>query len=190
MDDTSQGSVTAWLGGLKAGNDVAAQQLWNRYFGQLVTLARHRLQGLTRESDEEDVALSALKSAMIRVQNNCFPDLHDRTDLWPLLITITSRKATNEIKRQRTKKRDCTAEAHILDLDELVRYEPTPEFVVQLVEEIEKLTTALGDATLRKIIACKLEGYTNEETASKLNVSSRTVVRKLHRIRQEWEETD
>ena len=110
MDETSPGSVTVWLGGLKAGDDVAAQQLWNRYFGQLVTLARHRLKGLTRESDEEDIALSALKYAMLRVQNNCFPDLNDRTGLWPLLVTITGRKAINEIKRQRTKKCDRTAE--------------------------------------------------------------------------------
>jgi ECF sigma factor len=85
-----QGSVTGWLHELKVGPETAAQQLWNRYFAQLVTLARHRLRGLARDVDEEDVALSALKSAMLGVQNNCFPDLNDRTGLWPLLVTVTN----------------------------------------------------------------------------------------------------
>ena len=71
-----------------------------------------------------------------------------------------------------------------------MRYEPTAEFAVEVVEEIEKLTAALGDETLREIVGYKLEGFTNEDIALKLNVSSRTVVRKLRRIRQEWEEAN
>ena len=90
MDTPSRGSVTIWLDGLKGiGTSGAAQELWNRYFAQLVPLARRQLRGLAREADEEDVALSALKSAMLGVQNNRFPDLNDRTGLWPLLVTIT-----------------------------------------------------------------------------------------------------
>ena len=39
------GSVTLWIGQLKAGNHEAAQQLWNRYFREMVRLARGRLKG-------------------------------------------------------------------------------------------------------------------------------------------------
>jgi RNA polymerase sigma factor (sigma-70 family) len=185
----SRGSVTGWLDRLRVGDDAAAQELWNRYFAQLVTLARHRLRGLGRDSDEEDIALSALKSAMLGVQNNCFPDLNDRTGLWPLLVTITARKAINEIKRQRTRKRDHAAEEPIADVHLFVGNEPSPEFAFRIAEEVEKLVAALGDETMRTIVGQKLEGYTNEEIALKLNVSTRTVVRKLRRIRQEWEES-
>ena len=59
MDLPARGSVTGWLDRLKAGDDAAAQEIWNRYFAQLVVLARRRLQGLRRNLDEEDVALSA-----------------------------------------------------------------------------------------------------------------------------------
>jgi len=120
MNFPSRGSVTGWLDQLKAGDDIAAQELWHRYFTQLVTLARQRLRGLGRDLDEEDVALSALKSAMLGVQNNRFPELTDRTGLWPLLVTITARKAINEIRRQRTKKRDHAAEVarDVLDLEQ------------------------------------------------------------------------
>src|SRR5438874_1974030 len=56
-------SVTDWLGRLRAGDRDAAQRLWERYFDQLVRLARGRLRGARRRAaDEEDVALSALDS--------------------------------------------------------------------------------------------------------------------------------
>ena len=42
---TSAGSVTYWINQLKAGNSDAAQHLWERYFLQLVRLARKKLQG-------------------------------------------------------------------------------------------------------------------------------------------------
>jgi DNA-directed RNA polymerase specialized sigma24 family protein len=187
MDLPSRGSVTGWLHELKKGNEAAAQELWNRYFAQLVPLARRRLHGFDRDIDEEDIALSALKSAMLGVQNNRFPDLNDRTGLWPLLITITARKAINEIKRQRTKKRDRAGEA-IVDVQSIVGSDPTPEFALQLAEGIEELIVALPDEMLRTIAGLKLEGYANDEIALKLNVSTRTVVRKLKRIRQEWQE--
>jgi RNA polymerase sigma factor (sigma-70 family) len=188
MNSPSRGSVTGWLDRLKEGDEAAAQQLWNRYFAQLVPLARRRLHGLERDIDEEDIALSALKSAMLGMQNNRFPDLHDRTGLWPLLVTITTRKALNEIKRQRTKKRDRAAEEKIPDTESFFRNDPTPEFALQLAETIDELVAALGDETLRMIVGMKLAGFTNEDIATKLEVSTRTVVRKLRRIRQEWQE--
>jgi hypothetical protein len=39
---SSEGSVSRWLGQLQAGDAAAAQPLWERYFGQLVQLARTR----------------------------------------------------------------------------------------------------------------------------------------------------
>ncbi len=187
MDLPSQGSVTCWLDQLKLGHEAAAQQLWNRYFVQLVTLARHRCHGLARDTDEEDIALSALKSAMLGVRNNRFPDLADRTGLWPLLVTITARKSINEIQRQRTKKRDRALEERFTDDQPFIDAAPTPEFALLVAEQIDALVVALGDETLRTIVALKLEGYSNEEIAAKLDVSTRTIVRKLQRIRQEWE---
>jgi len=187
MDLPSRGSVTGWIEELKEGNEAAAQELWNRYFSQLVPLARRRLHGMARESDEEDVALSALKSAMLGMQNERFPDLRDRTGLWPLLVAITARKAFNEVKRQRAKKRDRGAEEPAYDVLTFAGAEPTPEFALQLVEEMEGLMAGLGDETLQSIAALKLQGETNEAIASQLDVSTRTVVRKLQRIRQEWE---
>jgi hypothetical protein len=55
---SSVGSVTIWVGELRAGDQAAAEQLWARYYPRLVGLARERFQGVPRcIADEEDVAL-------------------------------------------------------------------------------------------------------------------------------------
>jgi hypothetical protein len=41
----SHSSVSQWIAGAKAGDSEAVRRLWERYFGQLVTLARKKLAG-------------------------------------------------------------------------------------------------------------------------------------------------
>jgi hypothetical protein len=40
---TTPGSVTHWIQELRAGDPIAAQKLWERYFRRLVGLARQKL---------------------------------------------------------------------------------------------------------------------------------------------------
>lgn len=183
-----RGSVTVWLDDLRDQDEQAAQEIWNRYFAQLLPVARQHLHGFSRDSDEEDIALSALKSALLGVQNDQFPKLTDRTGLWPLLVTITRRKAANEIKRQVTQKRNRAAEVQVEDLGQLMDSELSPDFALQLAEAIRGLVRALGDETLETIARLKLMGVDNDDIARQLGVSPRTIVRKLTRIRQEWDQ--
>jgi DNA-directed RNA polymerase specialized sigma24 family protein len=54
------GSAISWIGRFKAGDDAAAQALWQGYYARLKALARRRLRGVPRAVwDEEDVVLSA-----------------------------------------------------------------------------------------------------------------------------------
>ena len=55
-----------------------------------------------------------------------------------------------------------------------------------MVEQCERLLMKLDDEVLRNIAQQKLEGYTNQEIADRLEVRLRTVERKLARIRAEW----
>jgi ECF sigma factor len=102
----SEGSITVWIGRLRAGEPMAAQPLWEAYFGRLVELARWKLAGrLSAAADEEDVALSAFDSFCRRAGEGRFPDIEDRDDLWKLLIALTARKALNVIRREGQQKR-------------------------------------------------------------------------------------
>ena len=183
-------SVTHWIYQLNTEEEsVAQQQLWNHYFTQLAGIARARLQGLRgRDADEEDVVLSAFDSFFRGTRAGRFPDLRDRTGLWPLLVKITARKAINQVNRQLAQKRNPSAEQEMEDLAALVGSEPTPQFSMEVAEQISSLLDSLEDDQLREIAVMKLEGYTNEEIAAHLDIALRSVARRLSRIRVEWQE--
>jgi RNA polymerase sigma factor (sigma-70 family) len=191
MSAEQSGSVTCLITQLRNGHASAAQQeLWNRYFARLVRRARKHLSGKQDAIvDEEDIATSALNSFFGRIQGGQFPELQDRTGLWPLLVTITARKAINALDRERRARRSTAKLDDLADVEQLIGCEPSPSFAVEVADEVRRLFDLLGDETLRTVARLKLEGYTNPEIAESLDLSERTVSRKLERIRSEWQET-
>jgi DNA-directed RNA polymerase specialized sigma24 family protein len=190
------GSVTLWIGALRAGDEDAARQLWRRYFEALVRLARARLRARA-VADEEDVALSAFDSFYAGMAHGRFPDIADRDDLWRLLVTMTARKAANQARRESRQKRGGGRVVPESDLaagqgseagaiGQLVGPEPTPEFAAQVAEECGRRLDGLPDESLRTVALMKMEGYTNDEIADRLGCDTRTVTRKLNIIRKAW----
>jgi hypothetical protein len=196
---SSEGSVTHWLGLLRAGDRAAARPLWQRYFALLVARARAALRDRPRcAADEEDVALSAFDSFCRGAEAGRFPDLADRDDLWRLLVVLTARKASRLARAESAQKRgggQVRVEADLLGpddseaaLERVVGQEPTPELAAQMAEEYRRLLVMLGSDELRSIAVWQMEGDTVDEVAAKLGLSSRTVARKLNLIRQVWRE--
>jgi DNA-directed RNA polymerase specialized sigma24 family protein len=196
---SSEGSVTRWIDQLQAGNRAAAQPLWERYFQQLVYLARKKLQGNPRRAaDEEDVALSAFDSFCRAAENQRFPQLMDRDSLWRLLVVLTARKALHLIRDERRQKRGggqvldgmalrpTTPEGGEMELDQVIGSEPTPAFAAQVAEECRRLLDLLVDDELRFIALSRMESFSTEEIADRLGCAPRTVERKLRRIRILW----
>jgi DNA-directed RNA polymerase specialized sigma24 family protein len=188
----SAASVTHWVHLLKEGDSLAAQKLWERYFAHLVRLARKRLQGTDQAAaSAEDVALSAFDSFCRAAEHGRFPQLHDRNDLWHLLVLITARKAVDLVQHERRQKRrrpgpgPQAADAPP-GLDEVLGREPSPEFAAQVAEECRALLGRLGDPDLQAVAVWKMEGYTNEEIAARLGCVVRTVERKVRVIRSIW----
>ena len=192
-----ENSVSRWLEPLKAGDERAAQVLWERYFSELVRLAQRRLANANRRmADEEDVVLSAFDSLCRGAADGRFPQLDDRQDLWKLLVTITARKAAAHKRHGARQKRgggQVRGESVFLDpaqpeeqgIHQVVGDTPSPEFAAEVVEQCEALLAGL-DAELRQVAQWKLEGYTNAEIAQRLGRSERAVERKLQGIRLKW----
>jgi RNA polymerase sigma factor (sigma-70 family) len=197
------GSVTRWLGELKAGDPHAADELWKRYFRRLVGLAEGKLRKLSHpsaRSDGEDVAQSAFYSLCEGVAAGRFDRLGDRDDLWRLLVVITSRKASDLRQSATRKKRGggkVRGENELADpgaglsgarsvWDQIPSHEPTPEFAAMLAEEYQTRLLKLGKEELRRIAVLRMEGYSNEEIAEKLGCALRTVARRLELIRNVW----
>jgi DNA-directed RNA polymerase specialized sigma24 family protein len=201
MTSDSEGSVTRWIGDLQAGDlDDAARRLWGRYFDRLAHLAHAKLRAAPRgPADGEDVALSAFDSFCAGAAAGEFPHLDGRDDLWRLLVTITARKAANQLRREHRRKR---GGGRVLDegaldradpgagrfLARVVGDEPSPEFAAMVADECRSRLEGLKDESFRQVALLRMEGYGNAEIAARLGTNVRAVERKLAAIRKRWQE--
>jgi RNA polymerase sigma factor (sigma-70 family) len=195
-----EGSVTHWFEQVREADSAATRALWERYFPELVRLAREKLRGAPRRAaDEEDVAASVMESLFRAAEQGRFPDLMDRDDLWRLLLRMTARKVV-DLKRHEARQRRgggrVKGESALgragsaydpAALAEVIGDAPTPEFAAMMVEQCQRLLAGLADPDLEAMASAKLEGYTNEEIAEQLGCSLRTVERRLHLIRKKWQ---
>lgn len=192
-------SFQEWIERLAAGDDAAAQWVWNTYFPRLVTFARRRLADLPRRAfDEEDIALSALGAFVRGVEAEQFPDLNDPDNLWRVLATITARKVVAQRRKLGAAKRGenqvrgesvfiaAGGDSKSPGLGGVSGDDPSPDFEVMMVENCEQLLRRLDSEELRDVARLRLEGHTNEEIAAQLGCSLRTVERRLNDVRRAW----
>jgi DNA-directed RNA polymerase specialized sigma24 family protein len=200
---SSLSAVSMWLAQLKDGDPAAAQQLWDTYFLRMVKAARGKLRGShVRLADEEDVALSAFQSFCRGTQDGRFPQSHEHEDPWPLLLALTNHKAIDLVRHERRIKRGGIGQqcaSHLgpqeaasagIGLSQLIGKEPDPQATFQIAEDCQDMLDRFSDTILRAIALWKMEGFTSEEIAAKLDCTTRTVERKLQLIRRQWERGD
>ncbi len=194
-------SVTEFLNDFKRGDASAFDELWKLYFSRLVAVARRRLQHLRRPggADEEDIALSAMKSFHRRARRGDFPRLDDRDDLWVQLVMLTRQKIVDLQRREGAIKRgrDRLRNESELDtagcggdgagLEAVIGQGPDPAMSAMMTEECRRLLDRLNDDVLRQIALLKMGMFTNQEIARKFGRSLSWVNRKLDLIRSIWE---
>ena len=196
---SEDGSITRWFGSLQAGDREAAGALWGRFASRLISLARARLRAAPRRAaDEEDAVLSAFDSFCRGAEQGRFPKVQNRGDLWNLLAAITVRKVSHQLQHERRQKRGGGAVVGEADLargsdddqafEDLIGREPTPQLAAEMAEQCHRLLELLQDEDLRSIALLKMEGYTNDEIAARLDCVRSTVQRKLNLIRSRWEQ--
>ena len=197
--DEEQNSVTILLAELRNADQVAAAELWNRFFDRLRLTAIRKLSPETRRVyDEEDAAISAFNSFCKGIEVGRYPDLRNRDELLALLFVITGRKVMRRHRFDRQQKRDTgrnVTEAmfhgvnHSLSagggIEQLEGIEPTPEFAASFTETCDRFFENLGDDQLQKIASMRMEGYQDKEIAQELNCARSTVQRRLEIIRRE-----
>lgn len=196
---SSDGSVTHWIEEIKEGDSDAARKIWERYFPELVRLARRKLGGVPHGmADEEDVALSAMESFYEAAHQDRFPNLADRHDLWRLLLRMAARKVIDLARHETRQRRGggrVRGDSVLTPGDDssgdqawaqVIGEVPTPEFAAIMAEGCRRLLDSL-DEDLQELATAKMEGYSNQEIAERLQCSLRTVERRLQLIRKKWE---
>jgi DNA-directed RNA polymerase specialized sigma24 family protein len=189
-----QDSVIHLCQKMQDGDADAASHLWQQFFSRLVDLARKRIQGSSRlMADEEDVALSAFKSFCVGLQKGRFASLTDRDSLWRLLVVITARKASDHVAYNRRAKRTelrrvrpTATEINDRLVDGFVCKRPTPEVEMEMKENVTSAIEELKHEDLKVIALLKLDGFTNQEIADRLQRGLSTIERKLRTMRGIW----
>jgi RNA polymerase sigma factor (sigma-70 family) len=201
--------VTTWIRQIRSGDDEAAQRLWDRYFDDILEVARNSLRDSSRRvQDEEDVAIVAFRSLLAGIAAGRFKGLDHREQLWRLLMVITTRKAAALIERDQRQKRgggDVRGDSAFLGNEEktipgqedsstlepgfdgLRSDSPTPDIAAVVADETRQLIASLDDELAQNVAVLKMEGYTHDEIAKKLSCTTRTVERRIKQIREQWQ---
>lgn len=189
----SEHSVTMMLSNLKAGDEQAAYEIWNRFFDRVRGLAKKKLGRLpSRVAEDEDIALSAMHALYQGAQEGRFRELTDRDDLWQILCMITSRKAASAWRKKAAVQE--VGESVLagsrggekqLGIQHIANNLPDDAYVDSLSQTTCELLEDL-DTRQREIAMLRLHGFTNSEIAEKINRSIKTVERYLKSIREQW----
>jgi RNA polymerase sigma factor (sigma-70 family) len=149
-----------------------------------------------RTADEDDVAQNVFVSLFRGVEAGRFPRLADRSDLWQILLMLTHQKVVELIRHETRDKRgggSVRGESVFTKHDNAEKgfdlvsgAEPGPEFEAVLKEEYDRLLALLSSQVLRQVALFRFEGYSNQEIAERLGMTTRSVERKLQQIRKEW----
>ena len=186
-------SFTDVMTRLRAGDQAAAQEIFQRFVDKLIRLARRQFDAaLCRKVDPEDVVLSAYKSFFIRYGEGKL-EVHDWGNLWGMLTVITLRKCLDRVEYHRAARRNVQREAAaqpgaggVPPWWKAVARDPTPEEGAMLAETVELLLRGLEDAE-RPILELSLQGYTTQEISERLGRSERTVRRLREEVRKRLE---
>jgi RNA polymerase sigma-70 factor (ECF subfamily) len=178
---------------LGTGDEEAARQVVDRYLDRLVGLARQRLsQRLASRVDPEDVVQSVFRTFFGRVKAGRF-HLEDQDDLCKLLMRITVHKVLRQVEYHTANKRNPNLETEQGNrsqerLTELLDREPSPEAAVAFIDHLESLLKKMRPQD-RQILEMRMQGYSNEEIATKLDIKhDRTIRRVFERIRDQAEQ--
>jgi RNA polymerase sigma factor (sigma-70 family) len=200
-DSDSEKNSNQLLKNLTEGDDQAVAEIFEQSMARLQRMIAKRIPNdLRRHTDEEDVALSVMNSFFCGVrQGDRFQKLDDQNDLWQILGMLTKQKLAKHIRRQKAQKRgsgdvrgesifttqDDTSTAGGIENHAITQNDGLDALVGN--EEIDMLMARLDSEALREIAMLKLQGYEHEEIAKQLEISVRTVGRKLQSIRDSWE---
>ena len=178
---------------LRSGEDAAAREVFERFAGRLVALARRRFNRLlAHKIDPEDVVQSAYKSFFIRHRAGKL-EVGGWEGLWNLLTLITLRKCADRAEYFLAARRDAAREATGPDggdgpdawLVALDR-QPRPDEAAILAETVEHL---FRDLSVHEcpILELSLQGYTAPEISDRLGRAERSVRRLREHIRKRLE---
>jgi RNA polymerase sigma-70 factor (ECF subfamily) len=171
----------------RAGDEDAAQQLFDHYVNRLLPLARVRLsQRVASRVDAEDIVQSVFRTFFKRLKAGEF-QIEEADDLCKLLVRITVHKTLRQISYHRAGKRDCNLETRQTEesqsqLFQTLGRDPGPEVCVAFLNQLEHFLGQLKPDE-RQVLELRMQGHSNEEIAQQLGTYDRKIRRVIERVR-------
>jgi RNA polymerase sigma-70 factor (ECF subfamily) len=172
---------------LRAGNQDAAQQVFDQYAASLLRLARWRMSTrLARRIDPEDIVQSAFRVFFSDIKAGKFT-VAERHDLGKILVKITLHKVLRQVALHTAAKRDCAMETEAgtgstSGLSQVQDLNPSPEAGAAFLDQLEHFLSRLSPQESR-VLEMRLQDYGTLEIARALDMSDRQVRRILEHIR-------
>jgi RNA polymerase sigma-70 factor (ECF subfamily) len=188
---SSNASFDDLMARLRAGQNAAATEVFNRFAGRLIALARQQLDPQVRQKvDPEDVLQSVFRSFFVRYPGGQFGAFESWDNLWAMLALITLRKCGRRMDYFHAARRDVRREVpgEPAPTESAAGFgavgdEPTPSEAAMLTETVEHLMACL-EGRHREILTLSLQGYPAPEISRQLGCTERTVYRVLERVKQ------
>ena len=166
--------VRAW----QSGSQQAASALMDRYAARLVALISVRLSKPIRQSvDPEDIVQSAMGSFFNAARHNKI-QVSQSVFVWDLLAVIARRKLTRVVEKSFAEKRGGNFRRVSLEINQEIMQTASDSSDDIAATILEDLPSELG-----QIAMLLWSGYSQTEIACELNISDRTVRRRIEKIR-------
>lgn len=177
---------------VRAGDQAAAEKVFDRYAQQLARLAeQHLSRRIAQRVEGEDVVQSVFRTFFQRAERGEF-QIRSSDQLWKLLVTITVRKARMQARRHSAEKRNVELESDDpAALIAAIDREPGPDEAKILDDEIDRVLSGMPSSQqelYRRVLELKLAGHSNREIAAQLELVSRNVDRMLNRLESRFDD--
>ena len=188
----TQESVTLLLRKARGQDEAAIADLWAKYWNQLVRAAQRQCQYKTAMVDPEFIAQSVFRHVCHQFQEGDMIEIADREYFWAILLNLTKNKAIDHFRRETRQKRGGGFNRVTLTGEDGECLEnPIPDSqsledreAVELLDHFKHLLDAEDPSgTLSDILLTRLAGESNKAIGVALGISTRTVDRKIERIR-------
>ena len=174
------------LQGFQAGDLEAATALYERYARRLCALARgHLPPNLSRQVDPDDIVQSVFRSFFEAARAGAFA-VPDGSDLWPLLLVVALNKIRAQGAFHTAAKRDVRRTQGLGESDHLAGAVATlesggaqPFLRLVAMDLIEALPPHV-----RAVVELRLEGYSVDQIAARVERTKRSVERLLQESRR------
>ena len=184
----------SFLERLKEGDGKGLDELYTGYQQRLLALVRKRLGKIPlRSFDEEDVVQSVMGSFMkqLGIPGSAAQTLESDEDLLPFLFTIATRKTSKRIgiaiKKPISGESVFGADA---GLEQFATKDDEDAIALELVEIAQHRLKQLPDQLYVQIALLRLEGKKVVQIADILNISKRSIERKLKDLKKVWLESE